>query len=108
MYGPGQPNLLRQFPAHHTMATRDIDGCRSCSLVEECGHCRDALPPMLGPSDRGPTLETVTVRARVMSQRRYGRARQIAEATQAPLPSRLRDEPAPTRLQQGTAGDREV
>jgi MoaA/NifB/PqqE/SkfB family radical SAM enzyme len=72
VYGAWQPGLLRRlhhFPAHHTMATRDFDGCRTCSLVEACGHCRafvtgsglplygndricrDALPPVLGPLD---------------------------------------------------------
>jgi MoaA/NifB/PqqE/SkfB family radical SAM enzyme len=70
VYGTWQPGLLRrlhEFPAHHTMATRDFDGCRTCALIEACGHCRafvtgagmslygndqicrDALPPVLGP-----------------------------------------------------------
>jgi MoaA/NifB/PqqE/SkfB family radical SAM enzyme len=73
VYGSWQSGLfhrLHEFPAHQRMASRDFEGCRSCRLQEDCGHCRafvtgagltlydndkicrDALIPLLGPLDR--------------------------------------------------------
>jgi len=43
VYGMWQSGLferLHEFPAHRRMATRDFDGCRTCALQEQCGHCR--------------------------------------------------------------------
>ena len=66
-WSPGLFHRLQDFSDHQRMADRDFDGCRSCALVEDCGHCRafvtaaeiplfgndqicrEALPPVLGP-----------------------------------------------------------
>jgi radical SAM protein with 4Fe4S-binding SPASM domain len=73
VYGTWKPGLLRRlqhFPAHRQMATRNFDGCRTCTLQEACGHCRafvtatgaplygndtlchEVLVPLLGPLQR--------------------------------------------------------
>jgi radical SAM protein with 4Fe4S-binding SPASM domain len=69
IYGSWESGLFERvhtLEAHKRMASRDFDGCRSCALKEECGHCRafvvasgnplygndkvcrDALPPVIG------------------------------------------------------------
>lgn len=78
VYGHWQSGLfqrLHEFPGHQRMATRDFDGCRSCRLQEECGHCRafvtgagmplygndricrEALPPVVGSLDVIPLAQ---------------------------------------------------
>ena len=69
VYGKWESGLfgrIHEFEAHKRMGNRDFDGCRTCALKEDCGHCRafvttsgqplygndeicrDALPPVLG------------------------------------------------------------
>jgi MoaA/NifB/PqqE/SkfB family radical SAM enzyme len=55
IYGEWSPGLfdrLGLFAVHHVLRTRAFDGCRSCSLREECGHCRAFVSgngaPLLG------------------------------------------------------------
>lgn len=75
VYGTWQVGLLHrlhEFPGHAKMTNRDFEGCTSCALQEECGHCRafvtaageplygndkicrEVLPPVLGPIHLNP------------------------------------------------------